>query len=156
MQGGQDIDVEQSDRQAAAADFVRRFEEFWAAPSHERLAAVIAPDARLVAPMTPTTHDLDDGWQSFANLLELMPGLSTTVHRWGATTDGVLIEFTMSGTAGGAPISWEVVDRFTLRPDGLATERITYFDSVPIALTVARRPRAWPSFARSQLARARR
>lgn len=156
MQGGQDIDTEQSDRQAAAADFVRRFEEFWAAPSRERLAAVIAPDARLVAPMTPTTHNLDDGWQSFAQLLELMPGLSTTVHRWGATADGVLIEFSMSGTAGGAPISWEVVDRFTLRPDGLATERITYFDSVPIALTVARRPRAWPSFARSQLARARR
>jgi hypothetical protein len=150
MQGGQDIDV------AQAADFVRRFEEFWAAPSRERLAAVIAPDARLVAPMTPTTHNLDDGWQSFANLLELMPGLSTTVHRWGATTDGVLIEFAMSGTTGGGPISWDVVDRFTLRPDGLATERITYFDSVPIALTVARRPRVWPTFARIQLSRARR
>jgi hypothetical protein len=156
VQGGQDIDGEQSDRHAAAADFVRRFEEFWAAPSRDLLAKVITPDARLVAPMTPTTHNLDDGWQSFAQLLELMPGLSTTVHRWGATTDGVLIEFTMSGTAGGGPISWDVVDRFVLRSDGLATERITYFDSVPIALTVARRPSVWPSFARSQLARVRR
>lgn len=140
----------------AAADFVRRFEEFWAAPSRERLAATIAPNARLVAPMNPTTHTLDEGWQSFAGLLELMPGLSAEVHRWGATDDGVLIEFTLSGTAGGGPISWTAVDRFTLDDDGLATERVTYFDSVPIALTVARRPSVWPSFARAQLSRARR
>lgn len=140
----------------AAADFVRRFEEFWAAPSRERLAAVIAPDARLVAPMNPTTHTLDEGWQAFDGLLELIPGLSAEVHRWGATDDGVLIEFTLSGTAGGGPISWTAVDRFTLNDEGLATERITYFDSVPIALTVARRPRVWPSFARAQLNRARR
>ena len=156
MQGGQDIDVDQPDRQAAAADFVRRFEEFWAAPSRDLLAKVITPDARLVAPMTPTTHNLDDGWQSFADLLELMPGLAPTVHRWGATSDGVLIEFTISGTAGGKPISWDAVDRFTLRSDGLATERITYFDSAPIALTVAGRPNVWPGFARAQLSRIRR
>lgn len=140
----------------AAADFVRRFEEFWAAPSHASLAATIAPNARLVAPMNPTTHTLDKGWQAFAGLLELIPDLSATVHRWGPTDDGVLIEFTLSGTAGGGPISWDSVDRFTLDDDGLATERITYFDSVPIALTVARRPRVWPSFARAQLSRARR
>ena len=62
----------------------------------------------------------------------------------------------MSGSAGGAPISWDAVDRFTLRSDGLATERITYFDSGPLALVVARRPRVWPAFARNQLARVRR
>lgn len=156
MQGGQEIDAEQPDRNEAAADFVRRFEEFWAAPSREVLATVITPDARLVAPMTPTTHTLDDGWQTFADLLELLPDLSLTVHRWGATADGVLIEFTIRGTAGGGPISWDAVDRFVLRPDGLATERITYFDSAPIALTVATRPTVWPSFARNQLSRFRR
>jgi hypothetical protein len=156
VQGGQEIDAEQPDRNEAAADFVRRFEEFWAAPSRDRLAAVMAPESRLVAPMTPTTHTLDDGWRSFADLLELLPGLTTTVHRWGATADGVLIEFTLSSTAGGAPISWDAVDRFTLRPDGLATERVSYFDSAPLALTVARRPSVWPSFARNQLSRIRR
>jgi hypothetical protein len=63
----------------------------------------------------------------------------------------VLIEFTLSGTAGGGPISWHAVDRFVLGEDGLATERISYFDSMPIVLTVARRPRAWPGFLRSRL-----
>jgi hypothetical protein len=141
------------ERHAAAADLVRRFSEFWAAPSRERLAAVLGQDVRLVAPMTPTTRNFDDGWQAFAGLLELIPDLAATVHRWGATDDGVLVEFTLAGTVGGGPISWTAVDRFTLGPDGLATERISYFDSLPIALTVARRPRAWLGFARAQLRR---
>lgn len=84
------------------------------------------------------------------------PTPTATVHRWGATEDGVLIEFTVDGTAGGRPISWDAVDRFVLDGDGLATERISYFDSVPVALAVAARPKAWPDFARVQLARLRR
>lgn len=139
-----------------AADFVRRFAEFWAAPSVEGLDAVLAPQTRLVAPMTTTTHTLADGKRAFADLFELIPDLTAEVHRWGATDDGVLIEFTLSGTAGGGPISWDAVDRFVLDDAGLASERISYFDSAPIALAVARRPRAWPSFARVQLRRLRR
>ena len=131
---------------------MRRFEAFWAEPSRERLAAVLGPDVRLVAPLTPTTHGFEDGWQAFASLLELIPDLGATVHRWGPTDDGVLIEFTLHGTAAG-PISWDSVDRFTLADDGLATERVTYFDSLPLALTIARRPRIWPDFLRAQLRR---
>jgi hypothetical protein len=142
--------------QSAAADFARRFAEFWTAPEPQRLDAILAPQVRLVAPMTPTTETLEDGKRTFADLLELIPDLTAEVHRWGATDDGVLIEFTLSGSAGGAPISWHAVDRFVLGDDGLAGERISYFDSAPIALTVARRPRAWPSFTRVQLRRLRR
>jgi hypothetical protein len=139
-----------------ADDFARRFAEFWRAPSPERLDTVLAPRVRLVAPMTPTTHTLADGERTFAELFELIPDLTGEVHRWGATEDGVLIEFTLSGTAGGGPISWRAVDRFVLGEDGLATERISYFDPTPIALTLARRPRAWPTFARAQRRRLRR
>jgi hypothetical protein len=139
-----------------AADFARRFAEFWRAPAPERLDTVLAPQVRLVAPMTPTTQTLEDGKRAFAELFELIPDLTGDIHRWGATGDGVLIEFTLSGTAGGGPISWHAVDRFVLGEDGLATERISYFDPTPIALTLARRPRAWPTFARAQLRRLRR
>ncbi len=139
----------------AAADFVRRFEEYWRAPTPEGLAKVLAEEVVLKAPMTATTHTLADGQRTFAELFELIPGMTAEVHRWGATEDGVLIEFTISGTAGGKPISWGAVDHFALGEDGLATERVSYFDSAPIALTVARRPRVWPSFIRSRL-RARR
>ena len=139
-----------------AADFARRFAEYWRAPTPARLNSVLAERVRLVAPMTPTTDTLEDGRRAFAALLELIPDLTGEVHRWGATADGVLIEFTLSGTVGGAPISWRAVDRFVLGEDGLATERISYFDSLPLVLTTARRPRAWPAFLRSRLSGLRR
>ncbi|MGH2973629.1 MAG: nuclear transport factor 2 family protein [Solirubrobacterales bacterium] len=137
--------------QPAAADFARRFAEYWRAPTPEGLDAVLAGRTRLVAPMTPTTHTLEEGKRAFAELFELIEGMTAEVHRWGATEDGVLIEFTISGTAAGKPISWPAVDRFVLGEDGLATERVSYFDSAPIVLTVARRPSAWPPFLRSRL-----
>jgi len=139
-----------------AADFARRFAEFWREPAPERLSTVLAERVRLVAPMTPVTHTLADGERAFAELFELIPDLRGEVHRWGGTVDGVLIEFTLSGAAGGKSISWNAVDRFILGEDGLATERISYFDSAPIALAVIRRPRAWPGFLRSRLRQLRR
>jgi hypothetical protein len=138
---------------AAAGDFARRFAEYWQAPTPERLSMVLAERVRLEAPMTPVTNTLAEGQREFAGLFELIPDLTAEMHRWGTTADGVLIEFTLSGTAGGKPISWHAVDRFVLGEDGLATERVSYFDSAPIALTAVRRPRAWPAFIRSRLRR---
>jgi hypothetical protein len=134
-----------------AADFVARFESYWRAPTPRGLETVLAPKTRLVAPLTPTTHTREEGIRAFASLFELVAGMSAEVQRWGATADGVLIEFTISGRAGGSPISWHAVDRFVIGADGLATERVSYFDSAPLALTLARRPRAWPSFLRARL-----
>lgn len=139
--------------EAMAADFAARFAEYWRAPTPEGLSTVLAERVRLVAPMTPVTSTLAEGQRAFAGLFELIPDLTGEMHRWGATSDGVLIEFTLSGSAGGGPISWHAVDRFVLGADGLATERVSYFDSMPIALVAARRPRAWPAFLRSRLRR---
>ncbi|HEY2631992.1 MAG TPA: nuclear transport factor 2 family protein [Solirubrobacteraceae bacterium] len=134
-----------------AADFVKRFSEFWHAPVVERLNTLLAPDARLAAPMVPTTYGLEAGRRSFAELFELIPDMTAEVHRWGATSDGVLIEFTVRGTTNGVPVCWESVDRFVLNEDGLATERFTYFDSLPLVLTLLRHPRTWPGFMRSRI-----
>ena len=136
-----------------AEDFTRRFAEFWSAPAPELLGTVLAERVHLVAPMAPTTDTLADGEKAFGQIFGLIPDLTAEVHGWGATETGVVIEFTLSGTAGGAPISWRAVDRFTIGADGLATERLTYFDSIPLILTVLRRPRVWPGFLRSRLRR---
>lgn len=140
----------------AATDFVERFTEFWRAPAPELLSTVLAPDARLSAPMVPTTTGLQAGMRSFAELFQLIPDMTVEVHRWGTTSDGVLIEFTARGTAGGQPISWEVTDRFTLNEQGLASERATYFDSLPLMLALARRPSVWGGFARMRIRQMRR
>jgi SnoaL-like domain len=142
--------------EATAADFAARFAEYWRAPTPERLSLVLADRVRLVAPMTPVTDTLAEGKRAFAGLFELIPDLTGEVHRWGATADGVLIEFTLSGTAGGRPISWHAVDRFVIAEDGLASERVSYFDSMPIALAALTRPRGWPAFLRSRFGQLRR
>jgi hypothetical protein len=115
-----------------AADFARRFAEYWSAPTPARLDTILAKRVRLVAPMTPVTDTLVEGKRTFATLLEQIPDLTAEVHRWGATADGVLIEFTLSGTAGESQVSWTAVDRFVLGEDGLATERVSYFDPASI------------------------
>jgi hypothetical protein len=134
-----------------AADFARRFAEFWSAPALDRLGTLLAEDVRLVAPMTPATDTLAEGEKTFAGIFELIPDLTADVHGWGATESGVLIDLTLSGSAGGAPISWRAVDRIAIGEDGLATEWISYFDPLPLIAAVARRPRAWPGFLRSRL-----
>lgn len=134
---------------SAATDFAERFEAYWRAPSLDGLDLLLASDVRLVAPITPTTQGLDEGKQVFARLFALVPDLTGVVHRWGTTEDGVLIEFTLSGTVGGKPISWHAVDRFVLGDDGLATVRVNYFDSARLLQTLAMRPRAWPALLRS-------
>lgn len=146
---------EPRDNESAAADFAARFADYWRAPTPERLGLVLADRVRLVAPMTPVTETLAEGKRAFAGLFELIPGLTGEVHRWGATADGVLIEFTLSGMAGGKPISWQAVDRFVIGDDGLANERVSYFDSMPIALAALTRPRGWPAFLRTRLAQLR-
>jgi|HubBroStandDraft_4_1064222.scaffolds.fasta_scaffold73517_2 hypothetical protein len=67
--------------QDRAADFVRRFAEFWQqAPVVEHLDTVLAPDARLCAPMVSTTYGLQAGKRTFADLFELMPDMTAEVR----------------------------------------------------------------------------
>lgn len=134
---------------ADPADFAARFAAYWQQPSVEGLRELLAPDVYLRAPMTPTTRDLPAGERAFAKLLQAVPDLSGVVHRWGPTEDGLLIEFTLSATTGGTQLSWDAVDRIVLGEDGLATARISYFDSTALIRAVAARPRAWPAFLRA-------
>jgi len=55
----------------------------------------------------------------------------------------VFIEFRLRATIGGRPFEWPVVDRFLLREDGMAVERISYFDALPLLAAAAARPSGW-------------
>jgi hypothetical protein len=133
--------------QDRAEDFVRRFAEFWRAPAPEHLDRVLAANARLSAPLAPTTEGLAAAQRAFTETFELIGDMTAEVHRWGATADGVLIELTVHGMLGGSPISWPAVDRFVLDENGLATERVSYFDPLPLLGAAALRPKAWPDLA---------
>jgi ketosteroid isomerase-like protein len=85
-------------------------------------------------------------------IFSLIDDLRGTVESWAAADEVVLIELTLTGSVAGRPFRLAVVDRVTLR-DGLAAERVSYFDPTPLLLAVASRPTAWPRFLRIQASR---
>lgn len=125
-----------------ASEFVDRFESAWAKSDADALAELLADDVVLIQPLVPDTVGRTAAHDQFSRLLRFIPDLHVTVHRWAAQDDVLFIEFTLSGTFGGRDVSWPAVDRFLLR-DGLAAERISYFDSMPLALTIMKRPKGW-------------
>ena len=130
-------------------DFVERFARWWSDPDPDRLGDLLTEDVRLVQPIVPDTFTLTEATEAFRRLFRFLPDLRGEVHDSSVNGNLVFIHFTLSGTYGGRPISWDAVDRFVLREDGLATERVSFFDSQPLALQMLLRPRGWLQLARS-------
>jgi ketosteroid isomerase-like protein len=125
-----------------AAGFVERFEREWGRSDADALAALLTEDVVLMQPMMPRTVGREASRRAFARLFRLIPDLHVEVRDWAARADVVLIEFTLSGSFGGRELSWPAVDRIRLR-DGLVAERISYFDALPLAIEMLKRPRGW-------------
>jgi SnoaL-like domain len=136
-----------------AADFVERFEKWWAAPDPAVLGGLLAPDVVLKQPIVAHTFDLAGAERSFTRILAAIPDLGVTVHHWAVQGEVIIIEFTLAGTLGGRPFSWANVDRFTVNAAGLATERVNYHDSLGLILKILARPLGWPRFLRSGVLR---
>jgi ketosteroid isomerase-like protein len=140
---------------AAAEAFVAGFAEGWRAPSSAEAAAVhferlLAPDIRLIQPQLPTGVGYTALRRQFIEpLFALMPDVRCEVDRWAARGDDVFIELTVIGTVGRYPVRMRACDRVTLR-DGVAIERESHLDPTPLLLAIARTPRAWPRFLRTQ------
>jgi ketosteroid isomerase-like protein len=140
-----------------AAEWVAGFADGWWEPAGPEsfvahFRALLAADVRLIQPQLKTTvgHRAFD--EEFVRpLFALMPDLRGKVERWAAREDSLYIELTLSGTLAGRAVSWRACDRITLR-GGLAVERESYFDPLPLLLAVASTPRAWPPFVRLRAA----
>jgi ketosteroid isomerase-like protein len=145
-----ELATEEPSGSSTVADFVERFAAAWRNSDLERLMALLADEVVLKQPMLPTTVGKAAGREAFAKLFEAFPGLTATVHNWGAEGNIVFIEFTLSCTFGGRELSWPAVDRFVLR-DGLVAERVNYFDALPLFFRILARPRGWASLARARM-----
>jgi len=131
-----------------AARFVAAFQEFWRAPTVADFS-ILSEDVTLVQPLAPVMHGLGEVRETFGRIFASMPDMCGEVDRWSARDNVLFIEFRLRATIGGRPFEWPAVDRFRLNRDGRATERVTWFDSMPLLLVMLRRPRAWPRLLRS-------
>jgi limonene-1,2-epoxide hydrolase len=122
--------------------FVDRFETQWAKSNADALGELLTDDVVLIQPGMPSTRGKQEAHAVFSRLFKLIPDLHVCVHRWAAHEEVVFIEFSLVGTFGGGEVRWPAVDRFLLRR-GLVAERISYFDPLPLMLTVLKRPRGW-------------
>lgn len=132
----------------AAEDFVKRFSEFWASPSPEKMSGLLTPDVVLIQPLSAPMHGLEAAQAEFRKLFSWLPDLHATIDAWGVNGTALFIEFRLIATIGGKRIEWPVVDRFVMRGDK-AAKRVTYFDALPLVTRLLTTPSAWLGWWRS-------
>jgi ketosteroid isomerase-like protein len=134
----------------SAAAFVERFVAMWGTPDIGAHEALWCDDIVLTQPLMGTLRGHAACSAAFRRLFRLVPDLRADVHGWAHDGRRLYISLTLHGTFGGRRLSWDAVDHFTLR-GGRVQTRVSYFDPVPIVLTLARRPRGWGRLVRSRL-----
>jgi ketosteroid isomerase-like protein len=141
------MSIDEVDEQFAT-EFAQRFADAWRNPTMDKFEVMFSDAIVLRQPMMGTLRGKQACRASFEQLFALVPDLHADVHRVGHGKCEVFIEFTLSGTYGGKPISWDAVDRMTFT-NGLIAERVSYFDSAPLAVKLVARPRGWNRLART-------
>jgi hypothetical protein len=137
----------------SAAHWVELFTEAFSVGSYTaiaRIAEFTHPEYRGVQPRTPDAVGRASLLDLFARAYALVPDLRGEVLDANIYDGGVYIEARLSGTLGGRPVTWHTCDRFWFQ-DRLVKGRVTYFDPLDLAISVAGRPRAWQRWWRSGL-----
>jgi ketosteroid isomerase-like protein len=146
---------------AQAEAWVEMFAEGWANPVDtdtfcDHFDPWFQPDVRMIQPSVRPVVGRRAFREEFARpLFDLVPDLHGTVDNWAASGDLVYIELRLEGTIGGRPFTMHTCDRIKLR-DGKAIERFAYLNPAPLVKAVARTPRSWPKFLKTQLRSLRR
>ncbi|MFI0353289.1 nuclear transport factor 2 family protein [Actinomadura sp. 9N407] len=82
-------------------------------------------------------------------LLAFLPDATGEVLDWAGAEDVVFIDLRITGTVGGKPLSFRTLDKLRIDRSGQIVRRDAFFDSVPLLLTLTRRPSAWLPWWRS-------
>jgi ketosteroid isomerase-like protein len=143
-------------RTEQAEAWVAMFAEGWANPVDadtfsDHFDPWFDPEVRMIQPQVAPTVGREAFREEFARpLFTLVPDLHGTVENWATAGDVIYIELRLEGTIGRRRFTLHTCDRIKLR-DGRAIERVAYLDPAPLLGAVARSPRAWPRFIRTQL-----
>lgn len=128
---------------------VEQFRSGWDRPEPHAWDAFAGESMRFVQPMLRDGLGPQVWWEESSRMLALLPDLRADVLTWAGAGETLFIHIRFSTTLGGKPLTWEAVDRLRITPEGTAVFRESFFDSVPVAMTLIRRPRAWLRWWRS-------
>jgi predicted SnoaL-like aldol condensation-catalyzing enzyme len=125
-------------------DWVALFTELWQGGSTRcgDFMSIMSPDIKLIAPGLKSTRGTKACLQAFQRTFSVLPDLTAEIHRWSANGDTLFIEMTFSASVGGKTVTWSNVDRFIFR-DGMAVERVAYFNPTKVRKAFLRSPRGW-------------
>ncbi|HZH02657.1 MAG TPA: nuclear transport factor 2 family protein, partial [Myxococcaceae bacterium] len=126
------------------AEWVAAFQERWADAKVklDRFMDILSPEIRLAAPGLRPTLGREAGYRAFAKTFIALPDIKGHVKRWSASEDVLFIEMTFTATVGKRLVAWEDVDRFLFK-DGVAVERLAFFDPTPIRRAYLSGPAGW-------------
>lgn len=108
-------------------DFYERFKSFWAAPSGQRVAELIAPDATIHFTGAGTFSGTDY-INAMQDMLDSMVGLKVTPLDCAGNGERLYIFWETSFVMDGTTRTYVGVDRFRLA-NGMAIEEYVIFDS---------------------------
>lgn len=109
------------------SQFYARFQSFWASPTGDRVAELIAPDAQVHFTGAGTiSGEAYIDWM--ADLLASMPDIVVTPIDYAGSGELIYIFWKASATINDATCNWHGVDRFRVK-DGMAIEEYVIFDS---------------------------
>lgn len=126
------------------ADWVAEFDRKWrrGRESADEFMDLMGPEIRLVAPGLRPTVGRAAGTEAFRRAFLVMPDLTATVDRWAEREGRLFVEMTFVATVGNRRLAWPNVDRFVF-VDGLAVERVAYFNPTKVRAGFLRSPAGW-------------
>lgn len=131
---------------------VDAFRDGWDRPHPHAWDRFLDDRVRFVQPMLRDGEGPELWWEEAARLLILLPDLRADVLSWSGRGELLYIHIRFTATLGRRPLTWTAVDLLRLSPEGRLLHRESFFDSVPPASTVLRRPRSWWRWWRSGVA----
>lgn len=126
-------------------NFSERFTATWQNPTAHKLGELLADDIVLYQPHMTPIKGKQAAVQEFERLLNWLPGTHSVVKCWREDEEIALIEHELNFPFGNKCIKLPAVDRFILA-DGLARERVVYFDQVRLITAVLKHPSKWKGY----------
>jgi len=140
---------DRTDWAAVHEKVVEQFRAGWDHPDPTAWDSFLGESMEFVQPMLRCGVGPELWHGETERLLKLLPDLRADVLTWAGVGDTIFLHLRFEATLVGKPVTWEAVDVLRVAQDGTGVFRESFFDSVPVATQLVRRPGAWLRWWRS-------